>query len=127
MPSAPAIRAEPADRYPHQLVTYLAGSPAGRVILDALLDDDVTEVYVNSDRKVWKETYSAGPTFTESLLEADFATMFLNAVATRHRVTLDREHPAISAELPDQFFNRARLQGEVPERSCPTSGAPCPR
>ena len=82
--------------------------------LDALLDDDVTEVYVNSDRKVWKETYSAGPTFTECLLEADFATMFLNAVATRHRVTLDRDHPAISAELPDQFFNRARLQGEVP-------------
>ena len=60
----PTARAEPADRYPHQLVTYLAGSSAGRVILDALLDDDVTEVYVNSDRKVWKETYSAGPVFT---------------------------------------------------------------
>lgn len=107
-------RADPPDRYPHQLVAYLAGSSAGRVILDALLDDDVTEVYVNSDRKVWKETYSAGPTFTDCLLEADFATMFLNAVATRHRVTLDRENPAISAELPDRFFNRARLQGEVP-------------
>ena len=40
--------------------------------------------------------------------------MFLNAVATRHHLTLDRENPAISAELPDQFFNRARLQGEVP-------------
>jgi type IV secretion system protein VirB11 len=102
------------DRYPQQLVTYLAGSVAGRVILDALQDDDVTEVYVNSDRKVWKETYSAGPTFTGCLLEADFATMFLNAVATRHHVTLDRENPAISAELPEHFFNRARLQGEIP-------------
>jgi P-type conjugative transfer ATPase TrbB len=107
-------RADSPDRYPHQLVTYLAGSPAGRVILDALLDDDVTEVYVNSDRKVWKETYSSGPAFTDCLLEADFATMFLNAVATRHRLSLDRDNPAISAELPDQFFHRARLQGEVP-------------
>lgn len=107
-------RTGPPDRYPHQLVTYLAGSPAGRVILDALLDDDVTEVYVNSDRKVWKETYSTGPTFTDCLLEPDFATMFLNAVATRHRLTLDRDNPAISAELPHAFFNRARLQGEIP-------------
>lgn len=112
--SDPGARANQPDRYPQQLVTYLAGSPAGRVILDALLDDDVTEVYVNSDRKLWKETYSGGPVFTNQLLEADFATMFLNAVATRHHLTLDRENPAISAELPDAYFHRARLQGEVP-------------
>jgi len=113
-PSESVPRADQPDRYPQQLVTYLAGSAAGRVILDALLDDDVTEVYVNSDRKVWKETYSGGPIYTNQLLESDFATMFLNAVATRHHLTLDRESPAISAELPDKYFHRARLQGEVP-------------
>lgn len=113
-PSEASARAEPPDKYPRQLVTYLAGSPAGQIILDALSDEDVTEVYVNADRKVWKETYSAGPVFAGHELEPDFATMFLNAVATRHRVTLDRDNPAIAAELPDEFFNRARLQGEVP-------------
>ncbi len=103
-----------ADKYPRQLVTYLAGSPGGQIILQALFDEDVTEVYVNSDRKIWKETYSAGPVFTGRMLEADFATMFLNAVATRQGVTLDRTHPAIAAELPTVIFNGARLQGEIP-------------
>ena len=102
------------DRYPRQLVTYLQASPAGRAILDAINDADVTEVYVNPDGRLWKETYSAGPVDTGLALEPAYALMFLNAVATRHHRTLDRENPALSGDLPAESFNRARLQGEVP-------------
>lgn len=109
-----AERPQQGDRYPRQLVTYLAGSPAGRAILDALEDGDVTEVYVNPDARLWKETYSAGPVDTGHELEGAYALMFLNAVATRHRLSLDRDNPAIAADLPREFFNGARLQGEVP-------------
>jgi P-type conjugative transfer ATPase TrbB len=114
-PVAPAAAASPdAERYPQQLVAYFAHSEPGRAILAALEDDDVTEVYLNPDGKVWKETYSAGPVFTGHELEPAFAFMFLNAVATQQRLTLDRDHPAVSADLPLEFFNRARLQGEIP-------------
>ena len=105
---------EPADRYPRQLITYLSYTPAGRTILEALGDEDVTEVYVNPDAKVWKETYSAGPVCTGYKLEPARAMMFLNAVATHQHVTLDRANPAIAANLPLEFFDKARLQGEIP-------------
>jgi type IV secretion system protein VirB11 len=110
----PPETVQDAEKYPHQLVAYFAHSAPGRTILAALEDDDTTEIYLNPDGKVWKETYSAGPVFTGHELDPAFAFMFLNAVATQQRLTLDRDHPAVSADLPLAFFNRARLQGEIP-------------
>ena len=95
-----------ADRLGKMLVRYL-----GPMFLSTLGDDDVTEVYVNPDAKVWKETFSMGPVYAGYELEPTRTLMFLNAVATHQRVTLDRANPALAANLPLDFFNKARLQG----------------
>ncbi|HEX8430969.1 MAG TPA: ATPase, T2SS/T4P/T4SS family [Longimicrobium sp.] len=102
------------ERFARQLIAYFASSRAGQAILDALSDDDVTEVYLNPDGKVWTDTYSAGTVFTGLELEPARATMFLKAVATHHHVSITRENPSVAAELPLEHFNRARLQGEIP-------------
>lgn len=103
-----------AEKFARQLVAYFSSSRAGQLVLDALADDDVTEVYLNPDGKLWKDTYSAGTVDTGLKLEPARAVMFLNAVATHHRVSLTRDNPSIAAELPFEFFRRARLQGEIP-------------
>lgn len=92
--SSPA--ADAGEKFARQLVAYFASSRAGEAILDALADDDVTEVYLNPDGKVWKDTYSAGALYTGLELEPARAMMFLKAVATHHHVSITRENPAVA-------------------------------
>jgi type IV secretion system protein TrbB len=101
---------DPTDlQQARRLATYV-----GKEILDALADDTVTEIYVNADGRIWIDRLAVGNQWTGHHLDAHFTTMFLNAVASDLRLTLDPLHPSIEAELPESIFAGARLQGEVP-------------
>jgi P-type conjugative transfer ATPase TrbB len=87
----------------------------GPVIVGALQDDDVTEVYVNpQDREIRVDRRSRGRTSFPCTLDATRAEMFLNAAAARVGQTIGREAPFLQATLPDEVFGASRLQGFLP-------------
>lgn len=99
-----------ADRLDEMLSRYL-----GTTIVQAMADDDVTEVYVNpQDGTVRFDTRTHGRSDTGQRIDAHRVEMFLNAVAARLGVTLTSEHPRLEAELPIGVFAGSRLQGFVP-------------
>ncbi len=87
----------------------------GKRVMEAFADDDVTEVYVNpQDGRLRLDTRSHGKVDTGWPLPAGRVEQFLNAVADLHGLTLDAERPSIQAELPQDRFRGARLQGFRP-------------
>jgi type IV secretion system protein VirB11 len=98
------------ERYVEMMGRYL-----GPVVLGALGDADVTEVYVNPhDGAVRLDTRSRGRVLAGVALDAHRVETFLNAVASRQGATLGPESPRLEAELPAGDFGGSRLQGFVP-------------
>ncbi|MDQ6829362.1 MAG: P-type conjugative transfer ATPase TrbB [Gemmatimonadota bacterium] len=102
-----------APREPHygeMIARYL-----GPRVMDVFADDDVTEVYINpGDARVRLDTRSRGRIDSGHGLEPARVEMFLNVIATAHRVVLGPRSPRLQAELPTAVFRGARLQGFVP-------------
>lgn len=87
----------------------------GPVILGALEDDDVTEIYVNpQDREIRVDRRQRGRTSFPCTLDAARAEMFLNTAAARVGLTLGAESPFLQTTLPGGIFRGGRLQGFVP-------------
>ncbi len=86
----------------------------GSRVVKLFTDDDVTEIYANADGLVRIDTHTRGKVPLDIRVRPDQVEQFLNAVATREGVTLNRSNPTIQAELPDVTFRGARLQGFVP-------------
>jgi type IV secretion system protein VirB11 len=83
-------------------------------VLQALADDDVTEVYVNpQDGVVRFDTRSRGRIKTATHIDAHRLEMFLNSVASSLDVSLGADNPRLEAELPPELKG-SRLQGFVP-------------
>jgi len=107
-PRSPA--GERLDRLDEMLSRYL-----GPTVIQAMADDDVTEVYVNpQDGAIRLDTRSRGKIASGTMIDAHRVEMFLNAVAARLGVTLTSDSPRLEAELPAATFARSRLQGFVP-------------
>lgn len=103
------------DRYIDMMSRFL-----GSVVLGALADDNVTEIYVNPDGAVRFDTRSHGRVDSGQRLGAHRVEMFLNCVASSIGVTLSSAHARLEAELPVAEFRGSRLQGFVP----PITAAP---
>ncbi|HWZ60616.1 MAG TPA: ATPase, T2SS/T4P/T4SS family [Gemmatimonadaceae bacterium] len=87
----------------------------GPVIMGAMEDDDVTEIYVNpQDREVRVDRRSTGRTNFPCTLDAARAEMFLNTAAARAGQTLGPGAPFLQTTLPGGIFRHSRLQGFVP-------------
>jgi type IV secretion system protein TrbB len=87
----------------------------GRGVCDLFADEEVIEVYVNRDLVV--RTDGIGGRRERGLvLSEESVRGFLNIAATRVGISLGGEESAceIAAELPEEIFGRARLQGMVP-------------
>lgn len=98
------------DRLDEMLSRYL-----GPVIVGALADPDVTDIYVNpQDQAIRFDTRSRGKIDSGQSIDAHRVEMFLNAVATRLSVTLTSDTPRLEAELPLETFGGSRLQGFIP-------------
>jgi P-type conjugative transfer ATPase TrbB len=115
MPST-VPRQEQRERYPEMMARYL-----GPIMVRALADDDVTEIYANpQDGGIRFDTRSSGRVEAGARIDSHRLEMFLNSVASSIGVTLGVEHPSIEAELPQPLFRGSRLQGFVP----PVTSAP---
>jgi type IV secretion system protein VirB11 len=93
----------------------------GSAVLRAFANPDVTEIYVNPDGRLRLERRSRGSSVEPEVLEAEQVYRFLNTVDSSLGLALDETHPQIQAELPQEPFGGARLQGFVP----PLVAAPC--
>lgn len=93
-------------------LTRLCGELAHMV----LADDDVTEGVVNpQDGRLRLDTWSRGPVVTEEVIAPERLEMWLNVVATAHRVALGPAAPVLAAQLPDAApYGGARLQAFIP-------------
>jgi hypothetical protein len=76
----------------------------GLLVVRALADDDVTEIYANpQDGGIRFDTRSTGPAETGALSDSHRLEMFLNYVASSIGVTLGVEQ-SVEAELPGCSF-----------------------
>lgn len=87
----------------------------GSRVCELFADEGVVEVYVNRDLVV-RTDGTGGRQETDLTLSEESIRGFLNIAATREGISLGGEESAceIAAELPEEIFGRARLQGMVP-------------
>ena len=90
----------------------------GETIASALADDQVLEVMVNPDGRLWLDRVDTGRTDTGTLISAQEAERIIRLVATHVRRTVTDQEPIVSAELPE---TGERFEGVIP----PVSEAPC--
>lgn len=76
-----------------------------------LEEDDIIELYINNDRKIWVDTLSKGRYFTGKYMEASESMRIIQSVADYTDKIVDKTCPFISAELPG---TGSRFQGVIP-------------
>lgn len=100
------VRKETGERLSLMLASALGASVA------ALLKDPlVTEIRVNSDGKLWKNSLGLGKCFTGEIIPEDKAKHAIYTVAYSVGAVCNESHPHISAELPG---TGERFQGVLP-------------
>jgi type IV secretion system protein TrbB len=89
----------------------------GAAIAQALEDDDVVEVLVNPDGRLWLDRHGIGRCKTPIVLAPVEAERIIRLVASHVRAEASAERPIVSAELPD---TGERFEGLLP----PVTSAP---
>ena len=84
-----------ADRSLRMLQTAL-----GAAIGALLVDDDVVEVMLNPDGRIWTDRLGVGLADTGHRLSAADGERLIRLVAHQVGLRVDADHPRISAELP---------------------------
>lgn len=83
----------------------------GKDIVALLNDNDVTEIMLNADGKLWAESYDKGKYYTGIELDPIQAGNVIRLVATYHQKVANYDNPDIACELPE---SGARFQGWLP-------------
>ena len=86
-------------------------SALGEDIQSFLNDDDVIEVMLNPDGKLWIDRLSQSRQFTGKTIQKEDAERIIRIVASHIDAICNASHPLISAELP---HSGARFQGMIP-------------
>lgn len=89
----------------------LINTALGYELLEILKDDDVIEVMLNPDKKLWIDTLSQGRKDTGLTIEPTSSLRIINLVASAVETVVNKEHPILSAELPG---TGNRFQGMLP-------------
>ena len=76
-----------------------------------LENDDVIELYINDDKKVWIDTLSSGRHFTGRYMDSSDSMRVIQAVADYTDKIVDKTSPFVSSELPG---TGSRFQGVIP-------------
>lgn len=80
--------------------------------MEALLkDNDVIEIMLNPDGKLWIESLSKGKYFTGKTADAQMVLNIIKLVAASRHMIADETHPEVACDLPE---TGARFQGWIP-------------
>lgn len=82
----------------------------GSEIVQFLEQDDVIEIMVNPDGKLWLDTLSQGKRATDLVLPENQRLNIIKLIASASNLLANEEHPEIACEL---FFAAARFEGWV--------------
>lgn len=83
----------------------------GEDIVALMNDDDIIEVMLNPDAKLWAESLTKGKFFTGKKIGATQASNIIKLVAASRKLLVDVDNPEVASELPR---SGARFQGWVP-------------
>lgn len=93
-----------------RLLDFLEDS-LGEENLELLNDDDVIELYLNDDKKIWVDRLSSGREWTGRYMETTDSMRIIKTVASHMDKIIDTQNTIISAELPG---SGSRFQGVIP-------------
>jgi type IV secretion system protein TrbB len=83
----------------------------GPHIMEYLYDDDVIEIMINADGRLWIERFGSGFYDTGQALLSHDVERIIRLVASKENTVCNAKNPIISAELPDYGV---RFQGIMP-------------
>ena len=102
----PTPQDEQRQRWTEGLIREL-----GDTIVAALGDDDVVEILLNPDGRIWLDSRSEGMVDSGARLLPQEGEAILASIAGMLGTQIDSEHPIIEAELP---LDGSRIEGLVP-------------
>ncbi len=83
-------------------------------LMPFLQDEEVFEVYLNDDGKIWKDSFK-GRCYTGVDMEADVAVQIIKNVAALTGQVIADSYPEIDAEIPkNSYFEELRFHGKLP-------------
>ena len=105
-----AHEGSPKDSSAERLISMLT-TAVGPFLGELLLDDDVVEVMLNPDGKLWVDRLSRGRTFTGRLVPAQDAERIIKLVASGTGAEANASNPILQAEFPG---TGSRFEGILP-------------
>lgn len=69
-----------------------------------LIDDDVCEIMVNDDSKVWVDTFSKGLIYTGKILTNDIVSNIILQIANHSHKICNKDNPLLEAEILNMRF-----------------------
>ena len=89
----------------------------GKIILDAMKNDDVIEIMLNEDGTLWIEYFSKGMIPVDKMSSSNAAAL-LNTIATNLDLVINQTNPILEGSLP---IDGSRVAGTIsPITTTPT-------
>lgn len=83
-------------------------------IMPMLKDENIFEVYINPDGKVWTDGLNGRKSTGIKLTAAQVKQIILNVAALTDQLVTE-EKPALDAEIPEnEYFDKCRFEGNLP-------------
>ena len=83
-------------------------------IIPFLQDENVFEVYINPDGKVWTDSFRGREYTNVKMAATQVKQIILNVAALTDQLVTD-EKPALDAEIPqNKYFDKCRFEGNLP-------------
>ena len=83
-------------------------------IIPLLQDENIFEVYVNPDGKIWTDGYDGRKNTGLKISSAQSKQIILNVAALTNQLVTE-EKPSLDAEIPEnKFFDKCRFEGNLP-------------
>ena len=83
-------------------------------IMPFLQDENVFEVYINPDGKVWTDSFRGREYTNVKMAATQVKQIILNVAALTDQLVTD-EKPALDAEIPqNKYFDKCRFEGNLP-------------
>jgi len=83
----------------------------GDDITKLLRDDDIIEIMINPDGKLWADSLTRGKYFVGMTFGSDQTSNIIKLAAVHRNIVADYNHPDVACELPE---SGARFQGWLP-------------